>query len=456
MTAVERDLLVLRSQLQGHLIPPDDMEYEAARRVWNGMIDKRPRAIARCAGAADVAAVVQFAEGHGLPVSVRGGGHGVAGNAVCDDGLVIDLSPMKEIRVDREHRFVRAGGGVVWGEFDAETQTYGLATTGGLVSTTGIAGLTLGGGLGYLMRSYGLACDNLVSIAMVTAGGERLIASQSENQDLFWAVRGGGGNFGIVTAFAFQLYAVGPLLLAGPVEYPLAQAGDVLRSYRDWSLTAPDEVSVYATLSTAADGSPRVVLQAVYNGSLETATSVLDPLRHFGAPILDDIRPRHYVEIQRMVDVRYPPGRLNYWKANFLDQLGDELIDVVVDAYSRVPSPFSVIDFEPMGGAVARIGAMDTAFSHRHAAFSLLLLGRWDDPMANEANIAWVRELWQRTQPLSSAGVYVNYLGTEGDERIRAAYGANYDRLVAVKQRYDPHNVFRLNQNIPPVAVSRD
>jgi FAD/FMN-containing dehydrogenase len=454
MAAGEGDLRLLASQLEGQVVLPEDAEYEAARRVWNGMIDKRPCAIARCTNAAHVQAAVRFAADRGLLVSVRGGGHGVAGNAVCNDGLVIDLSPMKEIRIDREHRRVRASGGVVWGEFDAETQKHGLATTGGLVSTTGIAGLTLGGGLGYLMRSYGLACDNLVSVEMVTADGERLIASSSEHEDLFWAVRGGGGNFGVVTAFEFQLHAVGPLLLAGSLGYPLTQARDALRSYRDWIRTAPDELTVYATLSAAEDGSPRVVLQAVYNGPLAAAERVVEPLRRFGAPVLDDIQPRPYVEIQRLADPRYPPGRLNYWKANFLAELGDELIDIVVDAFARVPSSHSIIDFELMGGAVAQVGATDTAFSHRRAAFSLLLLGRWDDPMASEANVAWIRELWERTRPLSSAGVYVNYLGTEGDERIREAYGTNYDRLAAVKRKYDPHNFFRLNQNIHPGGLA--
>jgi FAD/FMN-containing dehydrogenase len=454
MTAGDSDLHLLASKLAGSVILPEDAGFEAARRVWNAMIDKRPHVIARCASATDVAAAVQFAASRGMLVSVRGGGHNVAGNAVCDAGLVIDLTAMKEIRVDGEHRRARAAGGVVWGEFDAETQRYGLATTGGLVSTTGIAGFTLGGGLGYLMRSYGLACDNLVAVDVVTADGERLVASSHTNEDLFWAVRGGGGNFGVVTAFEFQLHEVGPLLLAGPIVYPLAQARDVLRFYRDWMKVAPDNLTVYAGLSSAEDGSPRVGVRAVYNGSLEAGARVVDPLRRFGAPVLDDIRPRPYVDIQRLVEPAFPPGRLNYWKANFLDELSDELIDIVVDAFARVPSRFSGIAFEQMGGAVARVGETETAFGHRDAAFSLLLLGSWDEPSANEANIAWVRELWERTRPLSSAGVYVNYLGTEGDERVHDAYGVNYARLVAMKQKYDPHNLFRLNQNIRPGAIT--
>jgi FAD/FMN-containing dehydrogenase len=450
MTTGESDLRLLASELEGAVILPEDAGYEAARRIWNGMIDRRPRAIARCASAADVAEAVQFAARRGMLVAVRGGGHNIAGNAVCDDGLVIDLAAMKEIRVDPESRRVRVGGGVVWGEIDAATQHYGLATTGGLVTTTGVAGYTLGGGLGYLMRSYGLACDNLVSVDVVTADGERLVASPRENEDLFWAVRGGGGNFGVVTSFEFRLHEVGPTLLAGSLAFPLAQARDVLRFYRDWTQAAPDHLTVYAGLSAAEDGSPRVGVRAVYNGSLEDAARVVEPLRRFGAPLIDDIRPRPYVEVQRLVDPQFPSGRLNYWKANFLDELSDELIEIVVDAFARVPSRSSGIVFEQMGGAVARVGETETAFRHRGAAFSLLLLGGWYDPSASEANVAWVRELWERTQPLSSAGVYVNYLGTEGDERIRDAYGVNYARLVDVKRTYDPRNVFRLNQNIRP------
>jgi FAD/FMN-containing dehydrogenase len=454
MTTGDGDLRLLASTLEGPLILPADEAYDAARQVWNGMIDKRPRAIARCASAADVVAAIQFAASREMLVSVRGGGHNIAGNAVCDGGLVIDLSPMNAVDVDPVTRRARASGGSVWGAFDAATQRHGLATTGGLMSTTGIAGFTLGGGLGHLMRSYGLACDNLVAVDIVTADGEPLVASPHEHADLFWAVRGGGGNFGVVTAFEFQLHEVGPLLLAGPLAYPLAHARDVLRFYRDWTATVPDELVVYAGFMTADDGSPLLGLRAVYNGALDAAARVLDPLRRFGTPVVDDIRPRAYVDIQRLVDPRFPPGRLNYWKANFLDELSDELIDIVVDAYARVPSRLSSIAIEQMGGAVARVGETDTAFRHRDPAFSLLLLGGWDEPAASEANIAWVRELWERTRPLASAGVYVNYLGSEGDERIRDAYGVNYARLAAVKQRYDPHNFFRLNQNIRPGAVA--
>jgi FAD/FMN-containing dehydrogenase len=447
------DLRQLASRLEGRLISPHDAEYETARRIWNGMIDRRPLAIARCATPDDVAAAIQFAISHSLPLAVRGGGHNVAGNALCDDGLVIDLSPMKKIQVDPQTRRVRAGGGVLWGELDAAAQQHGLATTGGLMTTTGIAGFTLGGGLGHLMRSYGLACDNLLSVEIVMADGERYVASAEGETDLFWAVRGGGGNFGVVTSFEYQLHEVGPLLLAGPLVYPLEQAREFLRLYREWTATAPDQVIAYAGLRTNDGGAPVLGVRAVYNGPPEDGERVLAPLRRFGSPLLDDIHLRPYLEIQRMVDPLFPPGRLNYWKANFLDALGDELIDLILDAFTRVPSRYSNVAFEPMGGAVARVGATETAFSHRHAAFSLLLLGGWEDPATSDANIVWARDLWEQTQPFATEGVYVNYLGTEGDDRVRAAYGPNYSRLVAAKQRYDPNNVFRLNQNIAPATT---
>jgi FAD binding domain/Berberine and berberine like len=450
MSAAHRDLRLLASQLQGRVILPGEADYDTARRVWNGMIDKHPGAIARCVSAGDVVAAIQFAANRDMLVSVRGGGHNIAGNAVCDDGLVIDLSPMKDIHVDRERQVARAGGGVVWGELDAATQQYGLATTGGLIPSTGIAGFTLGGGLGYLMRSYGLACDNLTSVEIVTAAGERLVTSPTSHEDLFWAVRGGGGNFGVVTSFAFRLHDVGPRLVAGTVAYPLVQARNVLRFYREWAKEMPNSLIAYAGLSTGPDGVRRVGVRAVYPGSLEDGERLVEPLQRFGTPDVNDIRPRTYGEIQRLVEPMFPPGRLNYWKANFLDELSDELIELVVEAFASVPSPYSAIAFEQMGGAVACVGADETAFSHRSAAFSLLFLGGWDDPQANDANVAWVRGLWERSRPLASAGVYVNYLGTEGDERIHDAYGHNYARLVSVKQQYDPQNFFRLNQNIHP------
>jgi hypothetical protein len=444
---------VLARAIAGQVILPADPEYEAARHVWNGMIDKRPAVIVRCASADDVAAGIAFGRSAGLVVAVRGGGHNVAGNATCDDGLVLDLSLLKAIEVDPKTRRARAGGGVLWGEFDAATQAYGLATTGGLIPSTGIAGFTLGGGLGHLMRSYGLACDNLVAAEVVTADGGRLQTSADEHADLFWALRGGGGNFGVVTEFEFQLHEVGPTMLAGRLAHPLDRATGAIRFYRDFCAAAPDELMVYAGLATGPDGKPRFSLRAVYNGAITDGARAVQPLRAYGQPLLDDIEPRPYLEVQRMIEPIFPPGRLNYWKANFVDSLSDELIDVLVGAIARAPSPYSMIALEPMGGAIARVDETATAFEHRGSAFSLLILAGWTDAADTEANVSGARALWNLTRPLSSPRVYVNYLGNEGDERVRDAFGGNHARLGRIKQAYDPANVFRLNQNIEPVTT---
>jgi FAD/FMN-containing dehydrogenase len=447
------DFTKLRAALSGHLIEPGDSGYDQARRVWNGMIDRRPAAIARCATVTDVVTCVEFARTCDMTVAIRGGGHNVAGNALCDGGLVIDLSPMKEIVVDAPRRRVRAGGGVVWGELDAATQRHGLATTGGLMSTTGIAGFTLGGGLGNLMRSDGLACDNLLSAEVVTADGRALMVSGAENSDLFWALRGGGGNFGVVTELQFQLHPVGPILVAGGVAHPLSAARDTLRFYREFTADAADALIVYANLGHGPDGTPRVGMRAVFNGPVAAGEEAVRKLRGFGSPIADEIRPRPYLEVQRLVDPNFPAGRLNYWKAHFLAELSDEVIDLVVEAFRRVPSRYSGIAFEHMGGAVARVGTSETAFSQRSAAYSFLILAGWEDPSESEANVAWARDLWEQVRPMASAGVYVNYLGTEGEQRVREAYGPNLDRLAEIKSRYDPDNFFRMNQNIRPSAV---
>jgi FAD/FMN-containing dehydrogenase len=447
-----RDLRNLKVRLSGHLVEPTDPTYDEARRVWNGMIDRRPAAIARCATVTDVVTCVEFARTADMTVAIRGGGHNVAGNAVCDGGLVIDLSPMKEIVVDALRRRVRAGGGVVWGELDEATQQHGLATTGGLMSTTGIAGFTLGGGLGYLMRSYGLACDNLLSAEVVNAEGRKLLVSAAENSDLFWALRGGGGNFGVVTELQFQLHPVGPILLAGGLAYPLSAARDTLRFYREFTADAADALIVYANLGHGPDGTPRVGMRAVFNGPVAAAEEAVRTLRSFGSPLVDEIQPRPYVEIQQLVNPSFPAGRLNYWKAHFLAELSDEVIDLVVEAFRRAPSRYSGIAFEQMGGAMARVGASETAFSQRSAAYSFLILAGWEDPSESEANVAWARNLWEQIRPMAAAGVYVNYLGGEGEQRIREAYGPNLDRLAEIKGRYDPNNFFRMNQNIRPKA----
>ncbi len=454
MNIDRRDFQRLARNVAGKIILREDADYEAARRVWNGMIDKRPLGIVRCINPDDVLATIAFAVENRIAVAVRGGAHNIAGNSTCDNGLVIDLSPMKSVEIDRHSHRGRAGGGVLWGEFDAATQKVGLATNGGLMPSTGVAGFTLGGGLGHLMRSYGLACDNLLSADVVTADGRTLRASAKQNDDLLWALRGGGGNFGIVTSFEFQLHDVGPDLLGGRLIYRLDDAPGVLRFYREFMAGAPDNLIVYAGLSTGSDGEPRVGFRPVFNGPVAEGQSLLKPLRQFGAPVLDDIEPRPYVDIQKIVEPMFPPGRLNYWKASFVDDLSDELVDILVAAYRRVPSRYSNVALEPMGGAIARVPDTATAFHHRAAAYSLLILGGWVDAAQSEVNVAWVRDLWDATRPLSSRAVYVNYLGTEGSGRIRDAYGPNHARLSEIKRKYDPGNFFRFNQNIEPALSS--
>jgi FAD/FMN-containing dehydrogenase len=436
----------------GHLLRGDD-GYDAARKIYNAMIEHRPAIIARCAGAADVVAAVNFAQNNGLLVSVRGGGHNVSGNAVCDGGLMIDLSPMKSVRVDSQGKMVRAEAGVTWGEFDRETQAFGLATTGGLVSTTGIAGLTLGGGLGWLMGKYGLACDNLISVDVVTADGRLLTASKSQNEDLFWGLRGGGGNFGIATSFEFRLHPVGPML-GGILIHRLDKAAEVLRFYDDFTHTSPDELGTFVGFVTSPEGERVMAIFVSYNGAVEEGQRILKPLREFGPPLADMIGPMSYVQIQRMMDEGFPGGRQNYWKSNFLKALDPQAINMIVEHVAKAPSPHSAVAIEQFSGAVNRVGINDTAFNHRNARYNLLIVGIWTDPAAKAENVKWVRDLWDAMAPYSSGGVYVNYLGQEADEgteRVKSAYGPEkYARLVAIKEKYDPTNLFRLNQNIRP------
>jgi FAD/FMN-containing dehydrogenase len=438
----------------GHLLRGDD-GYDAARKIYNAMIDHRPAIIARCAGVADVIDAVNFARSNHLLVSVRGGGHNVSGNAACDGGLMIDLSPMKSVRVDPESKTARAEPGVTWGEFDHETQAFGLATTGGLVSTTGIAGLTLGGGLGWLMGNYGLACDNLISVDAVTADGRLLIASDSRNEDLFWGLRGGGGNFGIVTSFEFRLHPAGPML-GGILLHRLDKAAAIIRFYDGFTRTSPDELGTFVGFVTSPEGERVMAIFVCYNGAVEEGERVLKPLREFGPPLADTIGPMPYVQVQRMMDDAFPAGRQNYWKSNFLKGLDPEAIDVIVDHVEKAPSPYSAVAIEQFSGAVNRVRVDATAFNHRNARYNLLIVGIWLDPAAKAENVKWVRDLWGAMEPFSSGGVYVNYLGQEADEgaeRVKSAYGPEkYARLVALKEKYDPTNLFRLNQNIKPSA----
>lgn len=440
-----------KSGLRGELLCPGDDSYDTARKVWNGMINKRPALIARCTGVADVISAVNFARTHNLLVAVHGGGHNVAGTAVCDGGILIDLSRMKGMRVDPARRTARAEAGLTWGELDYEAQAFGLATIGVDASTVGIAGLTLGGGFGWLVRKYGLACDNLLSVDIVTAEGRFLTASATENADLFWGVRGGGGNFGIVTSFEYRLHPVGQLL-AGVVLHPLTKAKEVLRFYRDYTSTAPDELTAWAILLTAPDGVRSVAIFSCYNGPSAAAQRAMQPLREFGPPLEDHIGPMSYREVQTMFDAAFPSGRQDYWKSSFLWELRDEAIDVMVARFATVPSSQSAVLIEHLGGAVSRVGDDETAFNHRDAHYSFVILSMWSGPTESEENIRWTDGLWQAMQPFSSGGVYVNYLGEEGEDRVKAAYGRNYERLIALKNKYDPTNFFRHNQNIKPTA----
>jgi FAD/FMN-containing dehydrogenase len=441
----------LRGSLRGQLLQPADPGYDAARRIDNAMIDRRPALIARCAGVADVLAAVRFGRKHDLLVSVRAGGHNVAGNAVCDGGLVIDVSPMKGIRVDPRARTVQAQAGVTWGELDAETQAFGLATTGGVISTTGIAGLTLGGGVGWLNGRFGLACDNLIAADVVTADGQPVRASEQEHADLFWGLRGGGGNFGIVTSFEYRLHPLGPVVLSGPVFHPAARAREVLRFYREFSATEPDELTTYAGLLTGPDGAPLVGLVPCFAGPPDRGEKVVERLRKFGPPAVDMIGAMPYVAVQRMFNDAFPPGRYNYWKSSLAPAITDELVEAVVEHMARVPSPHSAVMLEHYHGAYSRPAPTATAYSHRQPTYDVVIIANWTDPADTERNVAWARGLFAAVQPQVSRAAYVNFLdGDEGADRVCAAYGDNYERLVALKQRYDPTNFFRMNQNIRP------
>jgi FAD/FMN-containing dehydrogenase len=450
-TLQEAAVADFKKSLRGALTCPGDDGYDVARQVWNANIDRRPALIACCAGVADVINAVNFARTQNLLVSVRGGAHSFAGTAVCDGGMVIDLSRMKGIRVDPTKRTVRAEGGVKWGEFDHENQAFGLATTGGTVADTGIGGLTLGGGHGWLGSKYGLASDNLLSVDIVTADGQLLTASATENPDLFWAVRGGGGNFGVVTSFEFRLYPVGPVL-AGLVLHPFQKAKEVLKFYREFASSIPDELNTACGVLTSPEGAPVVGIMACYNGPIAAGEKALRPLREFGPPLADQIRPMPYTEFQSALDPLVPPRRQYYEKVHFMREISDGAIDTMVAHFAKVTSPLSFLFLQQTGGAMQR-GA--TAYGHRDAMYNFIIASAWLDPGESEIHIRWTRELWQAMQPFSTGGVYVNDIGREAEEGadlIRAAYGHNYQRLVALKNKYDPTNLFRHNQNIKPTV----
>jgi FAD binding domain/Berberine and berberine like len=454
----ESALRGLEASFRGELVRSGDGAYDEQRRVWNGSIDRYPALIARCAGVADVIAAVGFARDAGLPVAVRGGGHSFPGLSVCDDGTVIDLGRMKGIRVDPEARTARVQAGVLWGELDRETQAFGLATTGGIVTHTGVAGLTLGGGIGWLQRKHGLTIDQLLSVDMVTAEGEFVKASSNENRDLFWALRGGGGNFGIVTEFEFRLHPVGPIVLAGPILWPLERAPDVLRFYREWSAEAPDELMTIVVQRKAPPldfvpaelhGKPVINIACCYAGSVEEGEAVVAPLKAFDRPVLDLCEPKPYVAHQAMFDPSFPHGWWYYMRACDVDELTDDVIEIAVDHSRRIESPLTAFPIWQLGGAVTR-PPEETAFSGRGAGHSFNITGMTATPDGFDAEREWVRHFWSALEPHHTS-VYVNFLMEEGEARVRQAYGAEtYDRLKAIKRKYDPDNFFRRNQNIPP------
>jgi len=439
-------------RLKGAVVPEGNAGYDEARKVWNGAIDKRPALIAYCADAQDVVEAVAFAKSRALPVAVRSGGHNVAGLSVCDGGIVIDLSRMKRIDVDPVRRTVRAEAGLNLGEFDRATQAHGLATTMGVNSDTGIAGLTLGGGFGKLGRKYGLTCDNLIAAEVVTAEGRILRASATENADLFWGLRGGGGNFGVVTAFEYQLHAIGTSLLVASVLHPYDQARGAMRFYDEFARNAADEVNVDAALVTLPSGDRFFSISGSHVGSHHDGERALSPIVRFGSPVESRLAAVPYLDIQSGGDALFPRGRRYYWKAQFLRQASTGAIDALLDAYARAPNTSSLLVFQHVGGAIAQVPVSDSAYANRDAVFDCFPIAIWDDPADDEANMSWARELWSAVRPYSTGGVYANNLGDEGEDRVRDAYGDNYARLVRLKTKYDPTNVFRLNQNIKPTA----
>ncbi len=449
----------LKDGFRGEILLPRDDAYESARKIWNAMIDKRPAVIARCATTSDVVRGVNFARDNGLLLAVRGGGHNIAGNAMCDDGLVIDLSKMTAARVDPAGRRVTIEGGATLADLDAATQAHGLATPVGINSTTGIAGLTLGGGFGWLSRKHGMTVDNLESAEVVTAAGEVVRASAAEHLDLFWALRGGGGNFGVVTRFEFRLHPVGPDVLSGLIVYPISEAKSVLQQYREFLAKAPEELSVWTVLRQApplpflpeeVHGKEIIALALLYAGDPKQGERLIEPLRKFGTSLGEHVGVQPYVAWQKAFDPLLTPGARNYWKSHNLSTLKDGLFDAVIEYVEKLPSPQCEIFFGALGGATARPAPHSTAYAHRDALFVMNFHGRWEEPADDERCIGWARDFFNASAPFASGGAYVNFLTADEGDRVRSAYGPNYDRLAQVKRKYDPDNLFRMNQNIEP------
>jgi FAD/FMN-containing dehydrogenase len=462
MTGITMETIdTLKNGIRGRVLTPASEHYDEARAIWNAMIDRRPALIVKCVSASDVIRAVRFVTDHKLLLAVRGGGHNIAGNAVCDGGLVIDLSPMKSVRVDPAGRTARVEPGVILGEFDRDAQVFGLATPVGINSTTGVAGLTLGGGFGWLSRKHGLSIDNLISADVVTAAGELVKASDTDNPDLFWAIRGGGGNFGIVTSFEFRLHKVGPEVLAGLIVHPLDAARDVLRFYREFIKTTPQDFVCWFVMRKAPPlpflpvewhGKEILVLAVCYSGDVKAGENIAKPLRSFGKPIADIIGPMPFVAWQSILDPLLAPGMRNYWKSHDFREVSDGLIDTLIAHARRIPDPQTEIAFAQLGEGVTKVPKEATAYTHRDAAFVMNVHGRWDNPANDAKCISWARELFQAAAPFATGGAYVNFMTEEEQDRVRSAYGSNYDRLVKLKNKYDPKNIFRLNQNIQPAG----
>ncbi len=450
-TSISEDLIKdFQSKFRGRVIQPDDGGYHEARRIWNAMVDKHPALIVQCAGTSDISEAIVFARMHHLPLSIRGGGHNIAGNALCDNGVVIDLSKMKSISVDVEKQIARAEPGVLWSEFDLETQAHGLATTGGVVGSTGIAGFTLGGGVGWLHGKFGLTADNLLSAEVVLADGSVVTANGSQNTDLFWALRGGGGNFGVVSSFEYQLYPVDQVL-AGPVFHPAARALEVLRFYRDFTVTLPDELTAYTGFLTDPEGNKLIGIVVCYVGPIEEGERLVKPLREFGPPVADNIGPMPYTSLQSMFDPAFPSGHQNYWKSGFLANLSDDALKQIVDFAAAAPSPHTMVMLENYHGAYSRVDRTATAYNHRNGHYDLLILASWPDPADTGKNVEWARAFYAGMQPYLAGGVFPNLMGQEEIAgRAQQAYGTNYARLAEIKKRYDPTNLFRMNLNIKP------
>ena len=457
----DREVEELRSQLHGELLTPDSPGYDQARAVWNGMIDRRPAAIVRCHTAGDVAHALRFAAAYRMLVAVRGGGHHIAGNSICEGGLVIDVAALNSVQVDRDRGTARVGAGCRLAEIDAATQAYGLATPLGINSTTGVAGLTLGGGFGWLSRRFGLTADNLISADVVTTSGELVRAAADENAELFWGLRGGGGNFGVATSFEFRLHDVGPEVLSGLIVHPLEEAPALLRFWRDQFASLPDEAAVYVVLRQAPPlpflpaewhGRGVAVMAAIHSGELRTAERALAPLRAFGNPIADVIAPQPYTAWQQAFDSLLAPGARNYWKSHDFDTVSDGLIDIMIDYARRAPGPGCEIFAAQMGGAVNRVSPTATSYADRSACMVMNVHARWQDPADDAAHVEWARTLFQAAAPYANGGGYINFITQDEASRVRDAYGPNWDRLVALKNRYDPMNLLRMNHNVPPTG----